>query len=231
MIGNGFAATDVLIKERKPYGKTVRTRMPPQIMIDYVQSEFRASGKKWQTDWQTFVVEDDPSKDEYLIIARSVPKLWAFGLVEKDCPKPENYEQLSNDTHSGGTPVRLDVLIGVKRQKSWFRHTVTVYEPMYLYWKNPCYQWTLPPGKRADSFYKDNYTMSVYADNMKEKVFPIIKDLENWSPPKKEKKIPAIKGPGQETIGGATEQLTSDELKLPLEEQDKILRQRKENKK
>ena len=225
---NSFAATDLLIKERKQFGKTIRTKMPPQLMIDTLQKEFQAASPKWQTFWQTFVVEDDPSKDEFVIIARSVEKKWAFSLEKKDCPKPENYDQLIQEINTGGTPVRMDVLVGIKRQKSWFRYNVNVYEPMYEQWKNPCVLWSLPPGGLAkDKFYKDNYTTKVYAENLKNNVYDLVKVFADWKPPRNLKKIPAIRGSGQELIGGGSEDLlTDEEKKLPIKKQEKLLKKR-----
>src|SRR4051812_17932381 len=80
------AAIDDLIKERIPYGKTIRTRMPPQLVIENVQKVFNANSPKWKTFWQNFVVEEDPVKNEFIIIGRSVEKKWAFGMIKEDCP-------------------------------------------------------------------------------------------------------------------------------------------------
>lgn len=223
----GKSATDVLIKERIQYGKSIRTRMPPQIMIDTIQQEFKAMSVLWGTSWQTFVVEDDESKDEFVIIARSTEKRWAFNLLKEDCPKPDNYEDLKNEINAGGTPVRMDMLIGVKKKRSFFRYVVNVYQPMYEHWKNPCYEWDFPPGKAKDKFYKDNYTMRVYSKNLSAQVYDILKNFSAWKPPKTLKTIPAIKGKGQELIGGDADELTDQEKALPISVQKKILEQRR----
>ncbi|OGR53676.1 MAG: hypothetical protein A3I11_03460 [Elusimicrobia bacterium RIFCSPLOWO2_02_FULL_39_32] len=226
------AAIDTQIKERKQFGKSIRTRMPPQIIIDTVQKAFHARSPEWKTFWQTFVVEDDENKNEYVIVARSVEKPWAFSLNKGNCDKPENYEELMNQINSGGTPLRIDALIGVKKDRSWFRYTINIYEPMYSNWKNPCYLWNLPPGKGSDPFYNKNYNMQVYSQNLKKDIVELVKSFENWKPPKKPKKIPAIKGSGQEIIGGEADLLTDEERKLSIEEQEKILKNRvKEQKK
>lgn len=225
------ADTDVLIKDRKQFSKSIRTRMPPQIIIDAIQKDFQSHSPVWKTFWQTFVVEDDELKDEFVIIARSMEKPWAFGMLKEDCPKPVNYEDLKNQVETGGTPVRIDVLIGVKRKRSWFRYIINVYEPMYIYWKNPCYTWNLPPGKAKDDFYSKNYTMQVYAENLREKVYDLVKEYNNWKPSKQVKKIPAMKGSGKELIGGEAEELTDDEKKLSISEQEKIIEKRKKEKK
>jgi hypothetical protein len=149
-------------------------------------------------------------------------------LSNTDCPQPENYNQLIQQITSGqGTPVQINVPIGIKKSRSWFRYVVTVYDPMYLYWKNPCYVWNLPPGKAKDKFYNKNYNMEAYAKNLKEQVYDLVKDFSHWSPPKKVKKIATMRGPGQELIGGgADDLLTDEEKKLPLAEQEKILQRK-----
>lgn len=228
---NGYSATDVNIKDRKPFSKTIRTRMPPQIVIEQIQAQFNAMSTGWGTSWQNFVIEDDPASDEFVIIARSVEKPWAFSLSKKDCPQPENYNQITQQITSGGTPVQINIPIGVKKNRSWFRYTVTVYDPMYLYWKNPCYIWNLPPGKAGDKFYNKNYNMEVYAKNLREQVYDVVKNFSEWKPPKKITKIAAMKGAGQELIGGNSDELlTEEEKKLPIAEQEKILeRKQKES--
>ncbi len=220
-------AKDTLIKERKSYGKVIRTRMPPQIMIETIQKEFNLNAPRWKTTWQTFVVEDDQDKDEFVIIARSYPKLWAFGLTNSDCPKPENYDQLTNDIPQGGTPVRMDMIVGVKRTRSFFRYIVTVYEPMYDYWKNPCFEWNLSPGKANDAFYKDNYNTREYAKNLSKLVYETVDDYGGWKSPSKLMKIPAMRGAGQELMGEEADTLTNEEKKLPIEEQEKLLEKRR----
>lgn len=231
LIPCSFAA-ESLIKDRISYGKVIRTRMPPQLMIEQIQKRFEEVSPRWMTFWQTFVIEDDPSKDEYVVIARSVEKPWAIALLKPECSKPENYEKLLKDIESGGTPVRMNVLIGIKRTRSWFRYTVTVYEPMYSYWKDDlCYEWNLPPEKSKDKFYGKNYTMRVYAKNLKKQVYELISIFGGWKSPKKLMKIPAMKGPGQELIGeGIDEMLTDKEKKLSVEEQEKIYEKRSKEK-
>ncbi len=218
---------DTLIKERKPYGKVIRTRMPPQVMIDAIQKEFNVNSTRWKTTWQTFVVEDDEDKDEFVIIARSHPRQWAFGLTNKDCPKPENYDQLINDIKQGGTPVRMDMIVGVKRTRSFFRYIVTVYEPMFDYWKNPCFEWNLSPGKSKDPFYKENFSAKEYARNLEKLVYETVDDYGGWKSPAKLMKIPAMRGAGQELMGAEAETLSDDERKLPIEQQEKILEKRR----
>src|SRR5262245_20740410 len=77
--------TDILVKERIPYGTPIRTRMLPQQVIDAVQMEFNAQSPKWKTFWQNFVAEDlesaEESRNEYMIIARSVERNCAFALA------------------------------------------------------------------------------------------------------------------------------------------------------
>lgn len=218
---------DVLIKERKAYGKVIRTRMPPQIMIETIQKEFNIMSVDWKTTWQTFVIEDDEDKDEYVIIARSYPKKWAFGLTNKDCPKPENYDQLISDIGQGGTPVRMDMMVGVRKTRSFFRYVVTVYEPLYDHWKNPCYEWNLAPGKSSDPFYKENFNTREYAKNLQKLVYETVSKYDGWKSPAKLMKIPAMKGAGQELMGVEAETLTDDEKKLPIDEQEKLLEKRR----
>jgi hypothetical protein len=223
------ASDETLIKDRRPFGKTIRTRMPPQILIDVLQNDFNNMSIEWSTFWQNFVIEDDENKDEFVIIARSVPKLWAFGVLKEDCAKPENFEDLKKSVEKGGTPVRMDVLVGIRKKRSFFRYVITVYEPMHLFGRNPCYVWNLPPGKSGDKFYRENYTMEAYSKNLKKQVYDLVSRYSDWRPPKKVKKIPAIKGPGQELIGGEAEELTDEEKKLPLKEQEKILKERRKS--
>lgn len=223
--------SDVLVQERKQFGKPIRTKMPPQLIIDTLQKQLDAVSPGWQTFWQNFVVEDDELKDEYLIIGRSVEKRWAFGVLDEDCPKPENFEQLKSEVRSGGTPVRMDLLIGIKKKRAWFRYVVNVYEPVYPYWKNPCYVWNLPPELSKDKFYNENYTMKVYSENLRKKVYLLVSELSGWKPPKQVEKIPAIKGSGKELIGGEAEELTDEEKALPLAKQEKILEKRRKERK
>lgn len=220
-------ASDTMIKERIPYQKPIRVRIPPQLLIDALREEFQAKSPLWRTFWQNFVVEDDEVKDEFVIIARSVERNWAFGILREDCPKPYHYEQLRQQIEAGGTPVRLDVLVGIKRKRSFFRYVVQVYQPMYEYWKNPCYVWNLPPGMSQDSFYKENYTMKTYSDNLVKKVYDLVERYSKWRPPEQVTKIPAIRGRGEELIGGEAEDLTDEEKQLPLFEQEKILEKRR----
>ncbi|OGR96914.1 MAG: hypothetical protein A2902_00770 [Elusimicrobia bacterium RIFCSPLOWO2_01_FULL_64_13] len=222
--GPAAASDQAFLKDRVKYGRTIRTRMPPQIILETLQKELGSMSPAWRTFWQNFIIEDDEGKDEFVLIARSVEKNWALATLSGDCPKPENYDQLQKDVAAGGTPVRLDVLVGVKKKRSWFRYVIQVYEPMYPFWKNPCYGWNLPPGTSADPFYKDNYAMAVYSKNMSEEISKLADSLKKWKPPKKVRKIPVMKGPGQVLIGGETnELLTDDELNLPVSEQEKIL--------
>ena len=227
------ASEDIMIKERKTYGKSIRTRMPPQILIDAVQNDLNKMSPEWSTFWQNFVVEDDQDRDEFVIIARSVEKPWAFGVLKvgMECVKPDNFDDLKSAVEKGGTPVRMDMLVGIKKRRFFFRYTINVYDPMYPFWKNPCYTWNLAPGKAKDKFYSENYTMEVYAKNLKQKVYDLVSSYSSWKPPKKVKKIPAIKGPGVELIGGEAEGLTDEEKKLSIKEQEKILEQKKNEKK
>ena len=226
--GNAYAFHDVQTKARRPYQKAIRTRMPPSVFHEWVQKEFNAVGPEWQTAWQTFVVEDEPDADEYLVIIRSQDKKWAFGVEKEDCEKPENFEDLKAQVKEGGTPIHVDCIVGIKKRRSFFRYQINVFEPMYPFWKSPCYVWSLPPGSREDPFYSKNYNMAVYAGHLKEKIYELVStDASQWRPPKKVKKIPAIKGPGQELIGGDSEILTDEEKKLSITEQEKILKQRK----
>ena len=134
------ATADIFIKERVPYKKSVRVRMPPQIMIDTIQKELQSRSPKWRTFWNNFVVEEDIDNDEFLIIARSEPKKWAFTSLNTKCIMPYEFPQYKSEFESqGGSQVRMDVLIGIKRKRSWFRYEVNVYEPMYDYWKNDCF--------------------------------------------------------------------------------------------
>lgn len=224
------ATMDQALKEREQFGKSIRTKMPPQLMIDAIQKELKLRSPGWKTSWQTFEVEDDDHKDEYVIIARAVEKPWLFSMVKDDCPKPANYELISDTKSLMGQ--RMDVLIGVKRKRSWFRYIVNVYHPMYPYWKNPCYMWSLPPGKANDPFYRENYTMKIYSDNLAKQVYALMEEMSSWKPPKDVKKIPVMKGKGVELIGGESELLTDEEKALPISEQQKILeKKRKEEKK
>lgn len=225
LASNGLAYKDVDVKQRKPVKKVIRTRMPPSMFQEWVQNEFKAWSGPWQTSWQTFVV-DDQDPDEYLVIARSQNRPWAFGEERKDCEKPENYEQLKSEVQAGGSPLHVDVVLGIKKKRSFFRYPVTVYEPMYPFWKSPCYVWNLPPGSLKDPFYSKNYNLAVYSDNLQENVYELVSDLSNWRPPKKVKRIFEMKGRGQELVGGEAELLTDEEKKLPVEEQEKILKKR-----
>lgn len=229
--GATFAESpDSLIKERKVYGKVLRTRMPPQVMIETIQKEFTAQSPKWRTFWQNFVIEDDEDKDEFVIIARSMERKWAFGLSNTGCTPPDNYEQLKNDISNGGTPVRMDAIIGVKRKRSFFRYTVTVYQPMYEHWKNPCFVWNLAPGTSKDAFYKENYNMQVYAENLVKDIYEVAKRYDGWKSPKNLQKIPAIRGAGYEYIGGEADTLTDEEKQLPMDQQEKLLEKRRKKK-
>lgn len=221
-----FAATDVTIKERKQFGKVIRTRMPPQIMIERIQQEFQSMSPYWKTFWNNFVVEDDDLKDEYVIIARSHEKEWSFRVLKEDCPKPENYDQLKSETEGAGSPVRMDALIGIKRTKSFFRYVITIYEPIYPYWTNSCFAWYLPPGTAKDPFYKTNYNMKVYSENMSKKIYDLVSRYGGWKSPKNLMKLPAMKGPGEELIGGGSETLTDAERALPLKEREKLSKKR-----
>lgn len=221
-----YAYRDVSVKERVPYKKVIRTRMPPSMFQDWVQKEFNASEDRWQTGWQTFVV-DDENQDEYLVIARSKDRPWAFGVERNDCEKPDNIETLVSQVKEGGTPVHLDCILSIKKNRSFFRYQVTVYEPMYPYWKNPCYVWNLPPGTAKDEFYNKNYNTAAYSKNLREQIYELAQNLSEWRPPRKAKKIAAMKGPGQELIGGGDEILTDEEKKLPIAEQQKILESRR----
>ncbi len=224
------ASTDMLIKERRQHGKPIRTRMPPQIFIETIQKQFNANSPEWKTFWQNFTVEDDDVKDEFVIVARSYPKKWAFSLLNPNCPKPEDYDQFVNDIARGGTQVRMDALVGIRRSRSFFRYTVTVYEPLFDLWKNPCYEWSLAPGTANDAFYKDNNTTKVYADNLSKQTYEAVSAFDGWKSPKKLMKIPAIRGAGQELIGAEADSLTDDEKKLSIEEQEKLLKKRKKGK-
>lgn len=222
-IPSTFAYVDISIKERVRYKKPIRTKMPPQIIIETVQKQFEALSPEWMTFWTNFVVEDDVENDEYIISARAVEKKWAFSLLKQDCPKPENYDQYIKDILTDGTPVRIDVILGIKKQKSWFRYQIQIYEPMYLFWTNPCYEWNLAPGTANDPFYSKNYTMKIYAENLRNKVFRQLSDFKDWKAPKKPKQIPIMKGQGKEIIGEGIEFLTEQEKQLPLSEQEKLL--------
>lgn len=225
---SAFAAVDVAVKERKPYGKSIRTRMPPQIVIETLQQQFKRIGPEIKTEWNNFVVEDEAIGDEFLIIARTRERKWAFAMLLENCPKPQDYEILNAQVSQGGTPVRLDVLIGVKRKRSWFRYVVNFYEPMFQYWTNPCYVWNLPPGSAADPFYGKNYRADIYSKNLIRQVYDHMQDyLSNWKPPKKTKRIAQMKGPGQELVGEAAESLTEEERALPIDQQEKILNARR----
>lgn len=223
----GTEETDFLIKNRKPYGKTIRTRMPPQLIIENLQKELQANQPRLQTFWQNFVVENDEKNDEFVIVARSAEKLWAFGLLKPDCPKPQNYDELADKAKLSGTPVRLDAIIGVKKKRSWFRYVIQVYEPMYSHWQNPCYEWSLPADKNSDKFYKENYTLKVYSENLRKKIYDVVGNFSNWKPPKEVKKIPAMKGSGQDLMGGEADELTDEEKALPLDQQMKILERKR----
>ncbi len=226
---SAFAYQDVSLKERKAYKKVIRTRMPPSMFQDWVQNEFKTASKRWETNWQTFVVDDqnDRNSDEYFLIARSQDKPWAFGVEKQDCEKPENFETLKSQVMEGGSPVHLDCVVGIKKNKSFFRYQVTVYEPMYPFWKSPCYIWNLPAGSLKDPFYAKNYNMSKYSKNMADNIYALLSEsLSEWKPPKQTKKIPQMKGPGQELIGGESDTLTDEERKLPIQEQEKILKKR-----
>ncbi len=221
---------DIAIKERKPFGKSIRTRMPPQVFIDSLQDIFKQLGMEANTDWNNFVVEDDSIKDEYVIIARTKERKWAFALLKEDCPKPAEYDVYKAQVNEGGTPVRLDVLIGVKRKRSWFRYVVNFYEPMFQHWSNPCYAWNLPPGTATDAFYGKNYRADIYAKNLSQQVYDFMQDyLTKWRPPKKTKRIPLMKGSGQELYGEAAETLTEQERTLPLDQQEKLLNSRRKD--
>ena len=235
-LGLGFlpskahAFRDVQIKERRPFKKVIRTRMPPALFQEWIQKEFKNWESKWQTSWQTFVV-DDQADDQYFVIARTADRPWAFGVERQDCEKPDNFEDLIAQVQRGGTPVHLDCIVSIKKERSFFRYQVTVYEPMYPFWKNPCYAWSLPPGTSRDPFYSVNYNMSAYAQNLRERVYTLVGRASGWRPPKKAKKIAAMKGPGQELIGGEAELLTDEEKKLSIEEQEKEEKQKKKGKK
>ena len=97
---------------------------------------------------------------------------------------------------------------------------------MYPFWNNPCYVWNLPPGKSGDKFYKENYTMEVYSKDLGKKVYDVAENYADWKPPKKMKKIPAMKGSSEELLGGDSDVLTDDERKLPIKQQEKILKER-----
>ena len=223
-----YSFDEMLIKNRKPYGKSIRTRMPPQVLIEAIQKDLDNRSLEWFTFWKIFVVEDDRDKDEFVIIARSSEKQWALGVLKDDCPKPENFEDLKKQVNEGGTPVRIDLLVGVKKNRSFFRYVINFYEPMYQFWTNPCYVWNLPPGTAKDKFYNENYTMGVYANNLRKMAYDLLSHYSEWKPPKYVKRIPVIKGPGQELIGGEAEEfLTDEERKLPLWEQERILEKRK----
>lgn len=225
---SAFAYRDVSLKERRAYKKVIRTRMPPSMFQEWVQNEFKAASGLWKTDWQTFVVDDqDPNSDEYFIIARTKDRPWAFGIEKNDCEKPENFETLKAEVDQNGTPVHMDCVLSIKKNKSFFRYQVTVYEPMYPFWKNPCYVWNLKPGTVKDEFYSKNYNMSVYARNLQDEIYELTSGLAEWRPPKKVKKISVMKGQGQELIGGESDQLTDEERKLPIQEQEKILKKKK----
>ena len=88
-----YALRDVDVKQRVPYKKVIRTRMPPSMFQEWVQKEFNASQGMWQTQWQTFVV-DDQNEDEYFVIARTKDRRWALGVERNDCEKPENFDAL-----------------------------------------------------------------------------------------------------------------------------------------
>ncbi|OGR87294.1 MAG: hypothetical protein A3A86_08495 [Elusimicrobia bacterium RIFCSPLOWO2_01_FULL_60_11] len=221
-----YAFHDVDVKQRVPYKKVIRTRMPPSMFQDWVQKEFNASESRWQTGWQTFVVEDQ-GEDEYLVIARSKDRPWAFGVERADCEKPGNFEALVSQVKSGGTPVHMDVVLSIKKNRSFFRYPVTVYEPMYPFWQNPCYVWNLPPGTSKDEFYGSNYNMSVYSRKLRDQVYELAQDLSGWRPPRKTKAIPAMKGPGKELIGSDVDLLTDEEKKLPKKEQEMLMEKRR----
>lgn len=226
-LNSALYATDTAIKERIPYKKPVRVRIPPQLLIDAIREEFQSKSPLWRTFWQNFVVEDDEIKDEFVIIARSVERNWAFAIIKEDCPKPFTYERLVEQVSTGGTPVRMDVLVGIKRKRSFFRYVVQVYQPMYEHWKNPCFVWNLPPGMAQDNFYKENYTMKSYSENLSKKVYDLVERYSRWKPPKQVTQIPAIRGKEVELIGGEAEELTDEEKLLPIFEQEKILEKRK----
>ncbi len=232
MPGSAGALQDVRTKDRRPFKRVIRTRMPPSVFHNWIQDELKGAAPELLTGWQTFVVEDEPDADEYLVIARSQDKKWAFGIEKTDCEKPENYETLIAQVKDGGSPVHVDMIIGIKKNRSFFRYQVNVYEPMYPFWKNPCYVWNLPPGSSKDLFYGKNFNMAVYSARLRDQVYDMVSsDATSWRPPKKMKKIPAIKGPGQELIGGDAELLTDEEKKLSVKEQERILKQKKKDKK
>ncbi|OGR85320.1 MAG: hypothetical protein A2901_04570 [Elusimicrobia bacterium RIFCSPLOWO2_01_FULL_54_10] len=224
-----YAFQDVNIKQKVAYKKSIRTRMPPSIFQDWVQKEFQASSSRWQTSWQTFVV-DDQDEDEYFVIARSQDRPWALGVERADCEKPQGFDTLLKQVKEGGTPLHMDCIVGIKKERSFFRYQVTVYEPMYPFWKSPCYVWNLPPGSSKDEFYEKNYTLSAYSDNLRDQVYNLVQNLSEWRPPKTARKISAMKGSGQELIGGESDLLTDEERKLPIKQQEKILENRRKDK-
>ncbi len=225
------ATADIFIKERVPYKKSVRVRMPPQIMIDTIQKELQSRSPKWRTFWNNFVVEEDIDNDEFLIIARSEPKKWAFTSLNTKCIMPYEFPQYKSEFESqGGSQVRMDVLIGIKRKRSWFRYEVNVYEPMYDYWKNDCFSWILPPGTGQDPFYSQNYNMKKYAETLRNDVYQMIEDMRKWAPPKLVKQIPIMKGSGIELIGGGSDDLTDEQRKLSIAEQNAILKKKEPKK-
>lgn len=237
-VGTALFVTDsadadnkLFVKDRKKYKKSVRTRMPPQFIIENLQKSLNAKSSEWDTFWQSFVIEDEDGAKEFLFIARSVEKPWAFGLLSDDCIKPQNFAELDKQVFTGGTPVRMDIMIGIRKKRSFFRYVVKVYEPMYSYWDNPCYVWNLPPGKADDEFYNKNYNMKIYSENIKKEIYKLARKFRKWKPPKKVRRIPKMKGAGVELVGGEASGLTDEERNLPIEDQEKILKKRSKSKK
>ena len=225
------AATDINIKDRIVLEKPIRTKMPPQLVIDHLRKRFQANSKLWGTSWINFVVEDDPIKDEFVIIARAVPRRWIFSLIKPDCPKPLDYDRFMQEAKGEATPVDFAAMVGVKRKRSWFRYVVTVYQPMYEGWKNPCIAWSLPAGgAQKDAFFKENYNTKIYAKNMGAKIYKEMSFLNAWKAPAKGQKIPLMKGSGEEILIEGSEELTDEERQLPLAEQEKLIHQRQEEK-
>lgn len=229
---NVFAVGEaVLIKNRVPYKKPIRMRMPPQVLIDTIQRELQLVAPSWRTFWNNFVVEDDMESDEYIIIARAVDKKWTFTLKKETCVQPPNYANFERDIkENGGTDVNFNVLIGIQKKRSWFRYVVQVYEPMFPYKDDTCYLWSLPPGMAQDPFYSQNYRMDIYSKNMAENVYQLLDYMKKWTPPAKGMVVPKMKGAGEELISSEADELLSEkELDLPIEEQRTLIEKRLNN--
>jgi len=84
-----------------------------------------------------------------------------------------------------------------------------------------------PTVKSTDPFYKEKLLHGRLRQNLKTQLLELVKPYGDWKPPKKPKLIPAMKGSGHELIGGESREPHRRGKKLPLKEQEKLLKEEK----